>query len=317
MKWFLIAFKQYAVFNGRARRQEYWMFMLFSVIISVVTSILDLIFDTHYYVGMLSLGYINTLCQLVLFIPSLAVGIRRMHDVGNSGKQFWAMLACCLLLAWVYSLFSQSSTRAADSGLGIFFVLLTIAFLGLSIWVLVLLCREGDLHTNEYGPNPKDVTEQFHGDQVSKSVNADFPPPLPLGSVGIGHNATDTIQNTNVESYKNTGNSTLTGFIVSFSKLAKGEYWPLYEGNNPIGSLRVNQINLVDNAISEKHANINVSKDQVNNCWKLQIVDLSSAQGTELNGARIPIFSGLEINNSDRIKIGGYDLLLIVVNQFS
>ena len=76
MNYVTHVFKNYANFNGRARRAEYWYYVLFIVICSVVLSFIDSA------LGITILGMIFSLGTLV---PSLAVGVRRMHDVGKSG----------------------------------------------------------------------------------------------------------------------------------------------------------------------------------------------------------------------------------------
>jgi uncharacterized membrane protein YhaH (DUF805 family) len=83
MEWFLMVLKKYSEFTGRSRRKEYWMFYLFSLIISMVLSIVD-----GAVLGLEGFG-INTIYSLGMFIPTLAVGVRRMHDVGKSG---WFLL---------------------------------------------------------------------------------------------------------------------------------------------------------------------------------------------------------------------------------
>lgn len=108
----------------------------------------------------------------------------------------------------------------------------------------------------------------------------------------------------------------LTGFLVSFSKTEMGEYWDLREGNNPIGSTEDNTIFLAEKHVSSKHANLNISKDAANGSWKYQLVDLSSTNGTELNGQRLGIYTGVEIKNNDIVKIGEYTLMLISVDKF-
>lgn len=80
MNWYLTVLKKYAIFNGRARRKEYWMFVLFNTIFSVIVTILDVT---------LQLGVLNTIYSLAVLIPSLAVAVRRMHDVNKSG---WFLL---------------------------------------------------------------------------------------------------------------------------------------------------------------------------------------------------------------------------------
>ena len=83
MEWYLTVLKKYAVFSGRARRKEYWMFILFNLIIS---------FAIGFILGILGVGsnsFILNIYPLAVFIPSIAVGVRRMHDVGKSG---WFLL---------------------------------------------------------------------------------------------------------------------------------------------------------------------------------------------------------------------------------
>ena len=83
MNWYLKVLKQYADFSGRARRKEYWMFFLFNTIISYGIIGLSLGLD------MPSLSMVSSLYSLVVLIPSIAVGVRRMHDSGKSG---WFLL---------------------------------------------------------------------------------------------------------------------------------------------------------------------------------------------------------------------------------
>ena len=78
--------KNYANFNGRAMRSEYWFFILFGILVSIVTAILDLLlFDST---GTYS--PLNTITGLALVIPQLAAACRRLHDIGKSG--WWQLL---------------------------------------------------------------------------------------------------------------------------------------------------------------------------------------------------------------------------------
>ncbi|MBE1442392.1 DUF805 domain-containing protein [Paenibacillus sp. OAS669] len=81
MEWYMKVIKNYAGFEGRARRQEYWMFVLFNVIISVVLSLLS------YITSLFSI--LSMLYALAILVPSIAVGARRLHDTGRSG---WMLL---------------------------------------------------------------------------------------------------------------------------------------------------------------------------------------------------------------------------------
>lgn len=81
MEWYLSVLKNYAGFSGRARRQEYWMFLLFNMIIAFVLGFIEGIFGSP--------GIIGMLYSLAVLIPSIAVSMRRLHDTGRSG---WWML---------------------------------------------------------------------------------------------------------------------------------------------------------------------------------------------------------------------------------
>ena len=87
MEWYLKVLKNYAVFNGRARRKEYWMFVLFNAIASFVLGIVD--GATGMYDPQTGYGTLGAIYSLAVFIPTLAVAVRRMHDVGKSG---WFLL---------------------------------------------------------------------------------------------------------------------------------------------------------------------------------------------------------------------------------
>lgn len=78
-----LALTNYAVFRGRTLRRDYWLFWLFTIIISASAGFIDTaFFDGH--------TYIESLSSIFLFTPLLAVGVRRMHDVGKRG--WWLII---------------------------------------------------------------------------------------------------------------------------------------------------------------------------------------------------------------------------------
>lgn len=85
MDWYMGVLKKYTVFDGRARRKEYWMFFLFNFIIS---------FAISFVLGLLHLGLLASMISMVymlaILLPSIAVGIRRMHDTNHSG--WWLLV---------------------------------------------------------------------------------------------------------------------------------------------------------------------------------------------------------------------------------
>ncbi|MGM0877452.1 MAG: DUF805 domain-containing protein [Bacillota bacterium] len=113
MEWYLKVLKNYVGFKGRARRKEYWMFALFSVIISIVLSIIELAIDIE--------SIFSGLYSLAILLPSLAVTVRRLHDIGRSG--WWLLIGIIPVIG--------------------------------AIVLLVLSCLDSQEGDNKYGPNPK------------------------------------------------------------------------------------------------------------------------------------------------------------------
>ena len=132
IEWYKkVVFENYANFNGRARRSEYWYFALANSLISIVFIVLGGIIGGVFGDGVTGLivGYaLFGLYTLAILIPSFAVIARRLHDVNKSG--------------WFYF----------------------VAFIPLvgSIWLLILFCTEGDHGTNQYGTDPKNEIEEIN-----------------------------------------------------------------------------------------------------------------------------------------------------------
>ena len=101
MDWYLEALKKYAVFEGRSRRKEYWFFSLFNAIFSVVLVIADLLFGTSG--GAFSPGLLSGLYTLGVFLPALAVLVRRLHDTNRSG--WWVLISFLPLIGVLVLLF--------------------------------------------------------------------------------------------------------------------------------------------------------------------------------------------------------------------
>jgi uncharacterized membrane protein YhaH (DUF805 family) len=121
-----VVFENYANFSGRARRSEYWFFVLFNMIFAICAMVLDnllgLSFDPIPY-GWFYISYV-----LAVFIPGLAVAVRRLHDVNKSG--------------W-------------------FFFIVLVPIIG-SIWLLVLFFSEGTKGKNNYGEDPKGTGNEIN-----------------------------------------------------------------------------------------------------------------------------------------------------------
>jgi uncharacterized membrane protein YhaH (DUF805 family) len=88
MHWYLEVLKKYAVFEGRAGRKEYWYFVLFDFLLTVGLAIIDR--ATGLAIEANDISPLRTMYTLAVFLPSLAVSVRRLHDTGRSG--WWILL---------------------------------------------------------------------------------------------------------------------------------------------------------------------------------------------------------------------------------
>lgn len=134
MKYYLHVLKNYFVFSGRARRSEYWYFALFNFVIMTALAMLALWNDSVLSNILLA---ILVIYQLFIIIPSLAVLVRRLHDVGKSGWMIFISL---------------------------------IPIVG-GIWLLVLTLLDSKPGDNKYGPNPKNIPAP-----VNPSIPVSTPP---------------------------------------------------------------------------------------------------------------------------------------------
>ncbi|GAA3637895.1 DUF805 domain-containing protein [Flavivirga jejuensis] len=136
LKWYLtVLIDNYANFSGRARRQEYWIFILFQFVIFIslgfMSAVTEDLFETQLF------GIVVGIYLLGTLIPWLAVNIRRLHDTGKSGGYFFVNL---------------------------------IPLIG-RIWYLILMCTDGNANSNQYGPNPKVNNDFDEIDEIGKPLS--------------------------------------------------------------------------------------------------------------------------------------------------
>jgi uncharacterized membrane protein YhaH (DUF805 family) len=113
MNWYLEVLQKYTVFTGRAHREEYWMFVLFNMIIAFALNFIEGLAGGP--------GLLASIYSLAVLLPSIAVGIRRLHDTGRSG--WWLLIALVPLVG--------------------------------TIVLIVFMVQDSKPGDNLYGPNPK------------------------------------------------------------------------------------------------------------------------------------------------------------------
>jgi uncharacterized membrane protein YhaH (DUF805 family) len=121
MHYYTDVLKKYATFEGRARRKEYWMFVLWNIIVSLVLSIVLGLIGAVIHAPMISL--LVWIYSLAIILPSLAVGVRRLHDTGRTG--WWVLIGLIPIIG--------------------------------AIVILIFVVQDSQPGDNQYGPNPKGV----------------------------------------------------------------------------------------------------------------------------------------------------------------
>lgn len=132
MQWYAKVLCQYADFNGRARRTEYWMFALVSVIVGLLLALVDEVVFVG--PGLSTTGWLATAYSVALIVPTLAVGARRLHDTGRSG--WWLLIGLIPLIG--------------------------------TIVLVVFFALEGQRSSNAFGPDPKAVPVSSAADSFTR-----------------------------------------------------------------------------------------------------------------------------------------------------
>jgi len=162
MKWYIRVLKQYANFGGRARRKEYWMFILFHLLIMLVLGGIDILLQLSDYPGGKSF-YLMPIYTVATVLPHAAVMVRRLHDTGRSA--WWLLLAIIpTIISWIIlfiliSPFSLGEQTAPSPSAGTELLVRLIPAIG-GIWLLIYMIMEGDWEANEYGEDPKKEPEE-------------------------------------------------------------------------------------------------------------------------------------------------------------
>jgi uncharacterized membrane protein YhaH (DUF805 family) len=141
-----VCLTKYIDFNGRARRSEYWWFVLFALLVGIATAIVDRVIAPG-YVAMHGRGPVSMLASLALLLPSLAVSVRRLHDIDRTGWWILFFYAAVIVLAFI-------AIGAAFTGHAATAVILLLAILALCVWLIVWFATKGTAGPNRFGADP-------------------------------------------------------------------------------------------------------------------------------------------------------------------
>ncbi len=171
MNYMLLPLRRYGEFRGRSRRKEYWMFILFQFLLYVglvglmalfgggLVALTDPTAVAAAGVGAGIIGLLYLVVVLGLIIPSIAVGVRRLHDTDRTG---WWLLAPAvpylLMLAAIAVIVGAPDTAVAG---GLFIGLMSLIAFGLGITVFVFMLLDGTRGPNRFGPDPKQSAEHL------------------------------------------------------------------------------------------------------------------------------------------------------------
>ena len=110
---------KYAIFSGRARRMEYWLFVLFYFVGNIVATVVDALFGLSLNREH-EIGFVRPIWDVAMLLPLLAVAVPRLHDTDRSG--WWILLIFVPIFGWIV--------------------------------LIVFYCLRGDAGTNRFGPDP-------------------------------------------------------------------------------------------------------------------------------------------------------------------
>jgi uncharacterized membrane protein YhaH (DUF805 family) len=134
--------------KGRARRAEFWWWVLFTVAVGFVAAIIDLSFGFNPYTQQPNSQVVGMLANLAVLAPSVSVLSRRLHDIGQSGWLAAALFGAYVLGGFFVG-FGGAAMNAAVAGIG--FLIVMLAFVA----QIVIGVVPGAAGANQYGPDPK------------------------------------------------------------------------------------------------------------------------------------------------------------------
>ncbi len=279
MNWYIEVLKKYAVFSGRARREEFWFFVLFNMIASIVLVIIDVVIGT--FNQETGVGVLGSIYSLGVFIPYLAVTVRRLHDTNRTG--WWVLMpaisiiAAGILAALLAPMLSNAES-GTDTASNIIALLVGLAVLASGITIFVFLVLDGTVGANKYGDNPK--------------------------SKGNVHLYQEPMQNLHQKTSINTPKSnsksvTLLGMGTNVPSAILTSGREVIVGRSPSANIQID-----NKYVSSKHLAL-----KLDNNGRVKVRDMASSNGTYIDGLKLDANIFYELKEGEKLLVGSEDIV--------
>jgi len=275
MNYYLDVLKKYAVFSGRARRKEYWFFVLFNVIASILLLVADIIVGT--YDPKTQSGVISSLYSLAVLLPSLAVTVRRLHDTDRSG--WWVLLPGIGLVGLILMavvLGGNESTEEISPVISLMLGLFVLVFIALLITLFVFMVLDGTPGPNRFGEDPKSLErlgthqQEPYVQPEKKTVVQSAPQAVVIQGEGRGVKPIQIYPNQKI--------------VVGRSASA--------------------DVKIDNHYVSNQHLSFTLSGNGT-----VTVTDLGSSNGTYVEGSKLMAHVPHIIHPGDRIMLGSEDVV--------
>ena len=268
MNWYIEVLKKYAVFSGRARRKEFWLFVLFNLLASIILIFADILLGT--FDEETGSGLLGSIYALGIFIPYLAVTVRRLHDTNKSGWWILMPLSTLILAGILMAILIPmlGAKGANETVVGIAVVFLVITVLATNIAFFVFLVSDSTPGVNRFGNNPKNMKEPVFDAQHNHNVGASD---ASITLVGTGNQVPTIALSPNVE---------------------------VVVGRSPNVNVKID-----NKYVSSKHLSLTLMQGRV------KVRDLSSSNGTYIDGKKLDPYVEYVLHAGERLLVGSEDVV--------
>ncbi len=282
MNWYMEVLKKYFVFSGRARRKEFWFFVLFNAIISVALAFVDAMAGTMVY----GTGLISQLYSLAVFIPAIAVTVRRLHDTDKSG--WWILMPTGVIMA-VGILAAVLMPTMREDASPVLAILIGLIALASMVVMFIFMVTDSNPGANKYGENPKNSIEPVFNPEkpLQQFQNND---PFSAGT------RNDTLVNSNIPTV------TLLGVGHRTPPISIAPNAEIIVGRSANANVAID-----NKYISGQHLSLRISQNN-----EVIVTDLGSSNGTYIQGVKLVPNTSYTLHPNEHLVIGSEDIVYTI-----